>query len=196
MKDYYTYLYLREDNTPYYVGKGKNKRAYVKSKHGAIHPPKDKSKIVILHINLTEEQAFEVERTLISIYGRKDLGTGILHNRTDGGEGTSGHVKTQEWIDNHKLFMKEYMKDAPSPMAGKTQTKEHVDKRMKAHVGAKRSESTCKKIAAKATGRKQTSETIEKRILYVTCEHCNKQIDKGNYSRWHGDKCKERSTTR
>lgn len=193
MNDYYTYLYLREDGTPYYVGKGKNKRAYIKSNRDVIHPPTDKSRIVILHSNLTEEQAYAIECELISLYGRKDLGTGILHNRTDGGEGTSGHVKTQEWIDEHKSFMKEYMKGAPSPMAGKKQTKEHVDKRMKAHIGVKRSEDTCKKIADKAIGRKQSNETIEKRILYVTCEYCNKQVDKGNYSRWHGDKCKQRT---
>ena len=26
----------------------------------------------------------------------------------------------------------------------------------------------------------------------VQCEHCNKILDKANYSRWHGDKCKSR----
>lgn len=25
----------------------------------------------------------------------------------------------------------------------------------------------------------------------VACEHCNKEVSPGNYSRWHGDKCKE-----
>ena len=86
--EYYTYAYLREDRTPYYIGKGKERRIYLKGK-GEVKPPKDKSRIIFLKQNLTEEDAFKHEIYMISIFGRKDLGTGILHNRTDGGEGTS-----------------------------------------------------------------------------------------------------------
>ena len=54
MKEYYTYAYLREDGTPYYVGKGKSNRAYSKNRKG-LKPPKDKEKIIFLKRNLTEE---------------------------------------------------------------------------------------------------------------------------------------------
>jgi len=92
---YYTYAYLREDRTPYYIGKGKGNREYKRSRND-IRPPKDKTRIIYLKQNLTEEEAFKHEIYMIAVFGRKDLGTGILRNRTDGGEGVSGRILSQE----------------------------------------------------------------------------------------------------
>lgn len=76
---------MREDRTPYYIGKGSGNRAYKRTKK-CIKPPKDKSRIIFLKQNLTEEEAFKHEKYMIAVFGRKDLGTGILYNRTDGGD--------------------------------------------------------------------------------------------------------------
>ena len=92
---YYTYAYLREDRTPYYIGKGQGNRAYRRSKK-CIKPPKDRSRIIYLKQNLTEEEAFKHEIYMIAVFGRIDLGTGILHNKTDGGEGVSGYLMKEE----------------------------------------------------------------------------------------------------
>jgi len=92
--DYYTYAYLRKDKTPYYIGKGRGKRIYSKSR--SIKAPKDKSLILYLKKNLTEAEAFKHEIYMIFVLGRKDLGTGILRNQTDGGEGASGAVRSEE----------------------------------------------------------------------------------------------------
>jgi hypothetical protein len=87
---YYTYAYLREDKTPYYIGKGKGDR--INSKRRSIKPPKDKSRIIYLKQNLTEREAFKHEIYMIAVLGRKDNGTGILYNMTDGGDGCSGCI--------------------------------------------------------------------------------------------------------
>jgi len=95
MNDFYTYAYLREDKTPYYIGKGTGRRIYSTNRKG-LKPPKDKSRIIFLKQNLTEEEAFKHEVYMIAVFGRKDLGTGILRNLTDGGDGVSGLIVTEE----------------------------------------------------------------------------------------------------
>jgi hypothetical protein len=87
-ENFYVYAYLRQDGSPYYIGKGKRKRAWSKAKF-EIGKPTDDSRIIILEANLTEIGALALERRMIKWYGRKDLGTGILRNQTDGGEGST-----------------------------------------------------------------------------------------------------------
>lgn len=85
---FYTYLWLRYDGTPYYAGKGAGNRAFKTANH-YIGKPGDSAQIIVQEF-LTEAEAFEAEKFLISFYGRKDLGTGCLRNLTNGGEGVSG----------------------------------------------------------------------------------------------------------
>ena len=133
---FYTYAYLREDRTPYYIGKGEGNRVYVRSKK-CIKPPKDKSRIIFLKQNLTEEDAFKHEIYIIAVFGRIDSGTGILHNRTDGGEGKSGWVASEETrrkmseSGKVKIFSEEHRRK----MTEATQSKETRKKMSEAKKG-------------------------------------------------------------
>lgn len=81
--NYYVYVYLREDGTPYYVGKGKDDRWKQKS-HSVKIPPIER--VIFPLQNVDEETALNEEINLISKWGRLNNNTGILENKTDGGD--------------------------------------------------------------------------------------------------------------
>jgi hypothetical protein len=130
---YYVYAYLRADGTPYYVGKGKDDR------------------IVFLETNLTELGAFALERFYIRWYGRKDTGSGILRNRTDGGEGTSGVVYSEEALRKRKEAMQGYRPSEKAVLASAA-----------ARRGKKRPAEVGQKIAAGLRGKPRSEETKRK----------------------------------
>jgi hypothetical protein len=164
-KRFYTYAYLRIDRSPYYIGKGTESRIYSNCGRPC-NKPKDNSRIIFLKQNLTEEEAFKHEIYMIAVFGRIDLGTGILHNRTDGGEGCSGLVHSKE------------SKEQMSKMKiGKSQTEESNKKRSEALKGIKRSEETRKKFSKAKKGKKPAEKTKIRQI----------EVIRG--SKWWNDSC-------
>jgi hypothetical protein len=194
---FYVYAYLRSNkthhgdvNTPYYIGKGKGNRAY-DGRGRKIPKPKDKSKIIILSENMSEVNAFQAEIFLIYQYGRIDKGTGILQNRTDGGEGVSGRDSRGE-LNN---------------FSGRTHTEEYCEEISKRFKGAfivshdayekhrivrpeefdklklqgwfrgrknKQSEATISKRVGKVLGQKRTKETKENMSKYIWVKKDNR----------------------
>jgi hypothetical protein len=179
---YYIYSYLREDNSPYYIGKGKEQRAYTKGRN-EVRPPKDKSRVRILKDNLTEQEAFELEKLYILMFGRKDNGTGILRNKTDGGDGSSGAVRSAETrrkiSEAHKgrivskqtgekisrvlraknmKHSEEHKKYLSEKLKGRKCTEEHKRKVSEAKKGFRHTEEAKRKMSENSKGKKHTQE--------------------------------------
>jgi hypothetical protein len=147
MNNFYVYGHFTKDTHDlFYVGKGKENRAYefnvartkwwrnVVNKHGIT--------VKLLHENLTEEQALFLEKQLIKQHGRRDLSTGSLVNLTDGGEGSSGRVVSVEARNKMSLAKK-----------GKKYTEEHKKKMSDAHKNV--SEESKKKMSIVKMGKKR-----------------------------------------
>jgi len=114
-------MYLRVDGTPYYVGKGSGIRAYAKhrTRGGITYKPPTKERIVI-YPALSEADAFETEIALIWYYGRKDLGTGMLRNRSDGGTAPPWQASVESRRKHPDLATENARKNGPLANIGIT----------------------------------------------------------------------------
>lgn len=100
MNNYYVYLHIKETNgEPFYVGKGKDKRANISSGRNnwwnKIYQ-KYGFDIIFLEENLTNEEALILEEYWIKRIGRRNTNTGLLINLTDGGENGKNRIVSDE----------------------------------------------------------------------------------------------------
>lgn len=178
--NYYVYQYLRENGTPYYVGKGKGNRAWVshKRENGIDLLPKKRNKIQIVRANLSADKATLLEISLISKYGRKDLGTGILRNMTNGGEGAPGRIY------NHKEETKQKISKSLKGITRQPFTAEHKAKL-----------SISRKLRPNPVFTLEHKANMRKPKVKVVCPHCNLIGGANTMKRYHFEHCKEISKT-
>jgi predicted GIY-YIG superfamily endonuclease len=174
---FYVYAYLRKNGTPYYIGKGKDRRAWKHNKTEQFITPLDKSRIVILEKNLSEVGALALERRMILWYGRKDLGTGILRNKTDGGNGISGLKQSDAHIEKRM-----------SKIRGKSAWNRGIPHKEET-LQKMRKPRSAEQIASISKGKTGKPHPISK----STCPHCGKFGGNNNMKRYHYDNCKEKS---
>ena len=174
---FYVYAYLRLDGTPYYIGKGKHVRAWKKHTrtNGTNLTPSD-DRIRILAHGLTDFEAKLLEVKLITIYGRKDLGEGILRNLSDGGDGASGRIMSLKTKQKKSLALK-----------GKSIGPHSYERKLAIKNGMPKNKP--------APNKGQPMPKHQLKILneLVICPHCLKLGPLGPMSRWHFDNCKCKS---
>ena len=174
MNIYYVYAYLRKDGSPYYFGKGKGNRAYNKDKGEIIKP--NSRYIVILETNLTELGALALERRMIAWYGRKDTGTGILRNKTDGGDSGPGRPKGLRDSKHRPKF-----------------TEDHKELISISNTGKKRNpNSAFQKQQHSLRMQGENHPYYGKKRKQIQCPHCGKIGGENIMPRFHLSNCKNR----
>lgn len=150
---FYTYLWLREDGTPYYVGKGSGRRAFMNENHNVKRP--EHRYLILVQEFPTEEDAFIAEVFLIAYYGRKDRKKGPLLNFSDGGEsGTAGAIpwnKGLKHTEDTKRKIKETCKALEENIGTRVKGKPWSAARRSAHISRKGIPWTAKRRAVVIT---------------------------------------------
>jgi predicted transcriptional regulator len=154
------YTHQRLDNNEvFYVGIGKTpRRAFSKNSRNKYwkHITNKTEYIVdILHSDVNWNEACELEKDLIFIYGRKDLALGTLVNMTDGGDGNNNIIISEE--SRHKMS---------ESAKGKVYSEETRQKLREANTGKTLTDEQKQKISEAGKGRTTSNETRKKLSLF------------------------------
>ena len=153
MNIFYVYLHRRKtDNKVFYVGKGKNRRAWCtdkRNKHWNNVVDKHGFNVDIVFEGLSEQEAFQIEKD--TILEMKYFGCDLT-NMTDGGEGSSGFKQNPQMV-----------RERANRRKGIPLSKEHRDNISCAQKGKPRSRQSVEKARITNTGRKQSEDTKKKR---------------------------------
>ncbi|MCK4826877.1 hypothetical protein KA005_64675 [bacterium] len=178
---YYVYMYLDTDNVPFYIGKGKDNRYHTSCHLDESNPNRflknkirkvgtTNVKIHFLHKDISEKEAFSWERYWIKYIGRRDKGEGSLCNLTDGGEGDSGRICSEETrrkiskihkgktiapevVERQAASLRKHYQTRPNPFKGKSHSEESRKKMSESAKGKVLSAETRKKLSEANKGK-------------------------------------------
>lgn len=181
------YQHIRLDtNEVFYVGIGcivRSKSKNHRNKHWLNIVKNTEYEVQVLKTKITWEEAIELEKILISWYGRRDLKTGTLCNLTDGGEGSYGRITTDETKLKMSKILKGKLTGSKNPFYGKKHSDE-TKLKLRNYRLNKPILSLCRKIINIETGHIWESLTICAMDLNRTPStiwyHLSKEINKFN----------------
>jgi len=176
--EFYVYCIFRPDGRPCYIGKGQGDRLNGHFRYGK-HPNRHLRGIiaaaggslpaVIVHDGLDEPTAFAYEKALIAAIGKTDL-----CNRTDGGDGTSGHKHTAETIakmsvaQSGRTFSPETLAKMAAAKTGRSLTPEHRAAIGAANRGKTRTPDQRAAMSAERKGQQLTPEQKAKHAAVMS----------------------------
>ena len=137
---------LDNEEVPFYIGKGKGNRAFDQTQRSKFWQRKASKgyRVSLIKENLSESEALDFEKELISKYGRRDKRTGCLVNMTDGGDGLtnpSEHVRKKIGDANRERFKDPNFREKFSrAQKNKTVSKKTRDKMREYHLGIREQE--------------------------------------------------------
>jgi len=136
MNNFYVYIYLNQlkpgvwrykehtfNYEPFYIGKGRNKRETIHLTPSMLSKHNYKSSVIKsiikktgehpihyrIYENLSNDDSIKIEIDLIKHFGRRDLGTGILCNGTNGGEGCNNlSEESKQKVGGSKKMVHQY----------------------------------------------------------------------------------------
>lgn len=180
--NFYVYIHRKaSDGSVFYVGKGSGRRAYWRNgrnKHWHAIVAKHGYEVSIVAENLTEPEAFQIEREMIAFYGKDNLS-----NYTDGGDGCSGAKREQSTKDLIRAKMlgrkfsdetiakmrlaaqnrgPEFHEKRARKLRGRKHTLEHRAKISAAGIGKIVSDATRAKLSALHKGKKKNPDAVAK----------------------------------
>lgn len=202
MKTFYVYVYCNPMKPssihkcgfePFYVGKGQFNRDLYHMSEGCLSEDTNRHKVnTIKQIQLVgltpiveremetndEEAAYSFERLLIAKYGRRNLGTGVLTNLTDGGEGKRKFVtpkSTKELISaKRKDWLATLSEDERKEILGTMKNRTHTEvarERMSVSIkqACAKEETKLRRSLANAGGNNPRAKSIELLGVKYSC---------------------------
>jgi len=217
----YIYYDPTRGHSPFYVGKGKtlgvvyrhlNGKTHSKTISGRIQKIRKaglEPKVGVIIVD-DDEIARLIECELISLFGRANIGNGPLLNLTDGGDGESGRIVSEE-VRQKISKANKGKKHGPHSDEIRKRISDGIQKFNRTHKRMV-SDETRKKLSSIRSGvpRPDVSKALKgkpkppgfsERLsasktgvprMKMTCPHCGKVGGAGNMNRWHFDNCKNK----